>query len=100
MWPLTTDLFPKLRVYDKGLQIKHLKSFPKRHNFRINSLDLSINGQHFLSCDDDTLFVWNLEKPEAPHSLGDRLRAVNLLSQHAPAVPVQGELEEQSQSDV
>jgi WD40 repeat protein len=66
-------LFPKLRVYDKGLRLKHLKNFPKVHEFKINSLDLSKNDQHFLSSDDDKLLIWNLEKPEKPHVLGNFL---------------------------
>lgn len=47
------------------------KTYDNGHNYHIHSLSLSPDGEHFLSCDDLWVNVWNLETNKTTFSIVD-----------------------------
>lgn len=46
-----------------------MRQYPKLHSHTINSLSMNINGISFLSADDLTIYMWNLDKGIKAYSL-------------------------------
>lgn len=53
------------------------KTYDNGHNYHINSLSLSPDGEHFLSSDDLRVNVWNIETNQTTFSIVD-LKPPNL----------------------
>lgn len=52
---------PKLKVIEKGFCPSLKRTFANLHNFHINSISVSPNGENFISADDLWVNFWNLE---------------------------------------
>jgi serine/threonine-protein phosphatase 2A regulatory subunit B len=62
---------PKLKTIDKGYCPSLKRSYANLHNFHINSISVSTNGENFLSADDLRVNFWNLETPNVTFNLID-----------------------------
>lgn len=54
-------LFPQSEVLSSGYEGVERKQFKNCHNYNINSLSVSPDGENFLSSDDLCINLWNLE---------------------------------------
>ena len=57
-----TVMFPKATVLSSGYEGLERKQFKNCHNYNINSLSVSPDGENFLSSDDLCINLWNFEK--------------------------------------
>jgi serine/threonine-protein phosphatase 2A regulatory subunit B len=62
---------PKLKLIDKGYCPSLKRAFSNLHNFHINSISVSANGENFISSDDLRINFWNLETPHITYNLID-----------------------------
>ena len=62
---------PKLKVIDDGVNPTLKRSFPNLHNYHINSISLSSNGENFLSSDDLKIYLWDLENTKVAYNFVD-----------------------------
>jgi serine/threonine-protein phosphatase 2A regulatory subunit B len=61
---------PKVTKEDKATWEHTIhRSYPKLHNYMINSLSVNPNGENFLSSDQCSIFMWHLEKSPKAFSL-------------------------------
>src|SRR3990167_1878174 len=62
--------FPKVSKKEKPSWEHTIhRSYPKLHNYTINSLSVNPNGENFLSSDQCSIFMWHLEKSPKAFSL-------------------------------
>ena len=54
-------MFPRAQVLSSGYEGVERKQFKNCHNYNINSLCVSPDGENFLSSDDLCINLWNLE---------------------------------------
>ena len=54
-------MMPKAQVVSSGVEGMERKQFKNCHNYNINSLSVSPDGENFLSSDDLRINLWNLE---------------------------------------
>lgn len=54
-------IFPKSEVISSGYEGVQRKQYKNCHNYNINSLSVSPDGESFLSADDLCINLWNLE---------------------------------------
>ena len=64
-------IFPKSEVVDEGYESCEKKQFKHCHNYNINSMSVSPDGQNFLSADDLRINLWNLENSTIAFNLVD-----------------------------
>ena len=64
-------VFPKSEVVDEGYESCEKKQFKHCHNYNINSMSVSPDGQNFLSADDLRINLWNLENSITAFNLVD-----------------------------
>lgn len=70
------------------------KEFSNAHNYHINSVSLSADGEHFLSADDLRVNIWNIDNNQTTFSIVDikppNIDDLNEVITHAefhPSVP-------------
>ena len=54
-------MFPKSQILSQGYEGVERRQFKNCHNYNINSLSVSSDGESFLSADDLCINLWNLE---------------------------------------
>ena len=64
-------MFPKAKVLSSGYEGLEKKQFKNCHNYNINSLSTSPDGENFLSSDDLCINLWNLEKSNVAYQVVD-----------------------------
>lgn len=52
---------PKLKLVDQGLCPNLKRSYANLHAHHVNSVSVSLNGEHFISSDDLAVYLWDLE---------------------------------------
>lgn len=52
---------PKLKLVDQGLCPNLKRSYSNLHAHHVNSVSISLNGEHFISSDDLAIYLWDLE---------------------------------------
>lgn len=62
---------PKIRVVNKFYNNTLRKSYSNLHNYHINSLSLSSNCENFISSDDLSVYLWNLDREDECQNLID-----------------------------
>ena len=62
---------PKSQVIDEGYESIEKKQFKYCHNYNINSMSVSPDGQNFLSADDLRVNLWSLENNILAYNLVD-----------------------------
>ena len=60
---------PKLKTLEQNLYPSLKRSFPSLHNYHIHSLSMNPNGTHFISSDDLSVLLWDLEELKVSHGL-------------------------------
>lgn len=60
---------PKMKVVEQNLCPSLKRAFPSLHSFHIHSLSLNLNGTSFLSSDDLSVLLWDLEEMKVAHGL-------------------------------
>ena len=65
-------IFPKSEILSSAYEGIERKSFKNCHNYNINSLSTSPDGDHFLSADDLCVNLWNLENQTLAYQLVDQ----------------------------
>jgi len=64
-------MFPRAEVLSSGYEGMERKQFKNCHNYNINSLSVSPDGENFLSSDDLCINLWNLENQTLAYQLVD-----------------------------
>lgn len=64
-------MFPKAEILSSGYEGTEKKQFKNCHNYNINSLSTSPDGENFLSSDDLCINLWNLEKSDVAYQVVD-----------------------------
>ena len=64
-------MFPKSQVLSSGYEGTERKQFKNCHNYNINSLSMSPDGENFLSADDLRINLWNLENNNEAYQVVD-----------------------------
>jgi len=54
-------MFPQSQVLSSGYEGMERRQYKNCHNYNINSLSVSNDGENFLSADDLCINLWNLE---------------------------------------
>ena len=62
---------PKLKTIDEGINPTLKRSFPNLHNYHINSISVSSNGENFLSSDDLKIYLWDFENIKTAYNVVD-----------------------------
>ena len=62
---------PKLKLIDQGLCPSLKRTFANLHVHHVNSVSISLNGEHFISSDDLAIYLWDLENPDKSFVLVD-----------------------------
>ena len=62
---------PKSEVVEEDWDATCRKEFTNAHNYHINSVSLSSDGEHFLSADDLRVNIWNIENTKTTFSIVD-----------------------------
>ena len=62
-------MFPKSQVLSSGYEGVERRQFKNCHNYNINSLSVSSDGESFLSADDLCINLWNLENQNLAYQL-------------------------------
>ena len=62
-------MFPKSQVLSSGYEGIERRQFKNCHNYNINSLSVSSDGESFLSADDLCINLWNLENKNLAYQL-------------------------------
>lgn len=60
---------PKLKVVEQNLYPSLKRAFPSLHAYHIHSLSMNLNGSSFLSSDDLSVLLWDLEEMKVAHGL-------------------------------
>lgn len=60
---------PKMKVVEQNLCPSLKRAFPSLHGYHIHSLSLNLNGTSFLSSDDLSVLLWDLEEMKVAHGL-------------------------------
>lgn len=60
---------PKLKVIEQNLYPSLKRAFPNLHGYHIHSLSMNPNGTSFLSSDDLSVLLWDLEELKVAHGL-------------------------------
>jgi len=64
-------MFPKSQVLSSGYEGMERKQFKNCHNYNINSLSMSPDGENFLSSDDLRINLWSLENHNLAYNVVD-----------------------------
>jgi serine/threonine-protein phosphatase 2A regulatory subunit B len=64
-------VFPKSEIVEEDWDAMCRKEFSNAHNYHINSVSLSADGEHFLSADDLRVNIWNIENTKVTFSIVD-----------------------------
>jgi serine/threonine-protein phosphatase 2A regulatory subunit B len=64
-------IMPQSRVVDEGYENIERKQFKSCHNYNINSMSASPDGENFLSADDLRVNLWSLENNILAYNLVD-----------------------------
>lgn len=64
-------MMPKSEVVEEDWDATCRKEFTNAHNYHINSVSLSSDGEHFLSADDLRVNIWNIENTKTTFSIVD-----------------------------
>lgn len=64
-------LLPHAQVYSSGYEGMERKQYKNCHNYNINSLSVSPDGESFLSADDLCINLWNFENTNLAYQLVD-----------------------------
>lgn len=70
-------MFPQAQLVSSGYEGSERKQFKNCHNYNINSLSVSPDGENFLSSDDLCVNMWNLENETLAFGLVD-LKPTNI----------------------
>ena len=62
---------PESRIVDEGYESTEKKQFKFCHNYNINSLSSSPDGENFLSADDLRINLWSLENSNVAYNYVD-----------------------------
>jgi len=62
---------PKTKVVGEGWEGSERKTYRDCHNYNINSLSMSPDGEHFISADDLRVNLWSLENNMLAFNLVD-----------------------------
>ena len=62
---------PKSTTLNTTVEGHTKKNFKNCHNFNINALSVSPDGEHFISADDLTVNLWNIENNIISYNLVD-----------------------------
>ena len=62
---------PESRIIDEGYESTEKKQYKFCHNYNINSLSSSPDGQNFLSADDLRINLWSVENNEIAYNYVD-----------------------------
>lgn len=54
---------PKLKLIDSGLCPTIKQTYSNLHEYHINSISMSPNGENFITNDDLGIYLWDLEQP-------------------------------------
>lgn len=60
---------PKMKVVDQNLYPSLKRSYPSLHSYHIHSISLNPNSTSFLSSDDLSVLLWDLEEMKVAHGL-------------------------------
>lgn len=60
---------PKLKVVEQNLFPSLKRAFPALHAYHIHSVSMNLNGTSFLSSDDLSVLLWDLEEMKVAHGL-------------------------------
>ena len=64
-------IMPKSQVFNVNVEGKSKQQFKNCHNYNIHSLSISSDREHFISADDLTINLWNMENNWAAYNLID-----------------------------
>jgi serine/threonine-protein phosphatase 2A regulatory subunit B len=64
-------MLPRSKVINESWEGRCKQFYRNAHEYHINSLCLSTDGEHFLSADDLRLNLWNIEQPKEVYNLLD-----------------------------
>lgn len=70
-------VMPKSKTVDEGVESIERKQYKYCHNYNINSMSVSPNGENFLSADDLRVNLWNLENNILAYNIVD-LKPTNI----------------------
>ena len=62
---------PKLKLVDQGLCPTLKRTYPNLHQYHINSLSIMQDGQNFISADDLSIYLWDLDSVRSAYVLVD-----------------------------
>lgn len=62
---------PKSQVFNVNVEGKSKQQFKNCHNYNIHSLSISSDREHFISADDLTINLWNMENNWTAYNLID-----------------------------
>jgi len=62
---------PKLKTIDDGVNPVLKRAFPNLHNYHINSVSVSANGENIISSDDLKIYIWDLENSKTAYNIVD-----------------------------
>lgn len=62
---------PKLKVIDDGVNPVLKRAYPNLHNYHINSISTSADGERFLSADDLKVYIWDLQNTHTAYNVVD-----------------------------
>jgi len=89
-------VFPKSEVVEEDWDAMCRKEFSNAHNYHINSVSLSADGEHFLSADDLRVNIWNIENTKTTFSIVDikppNIDDLNEVITHAEFHPTKSDL--------
>jgi len=68
---------PETEVVAEGFEGVERKQFKNCHQYNINSLSVSSDGEHFLSADDLRINMWNLDNDNLAYNVVD-LKPTNI----------------------
>jgi len=64
-------VLPRSKVINEGLEARCRHMFRNAHEYHINSLNLSPDGEQFISADDLRINIWNIEDNRTVYNVLD-----------------------------
>ncbi len=64
-------MIPRSKVINESYEGRSRKQYRNAHEYHINSLSLSSDGEHFISADDLRINIWNIENDQTVYNVLD-----------------------------
>ena len=64
-------MIPRSKVVNEGFEGKQRSFYRNAHEYHINSLSLSCDGENFISADDLRINIWNVEDNTSVYNVLD-----------------------------